>query len=39
LGDWLIANGLASAGDLERCQQEEEHRIEDVFTRVAAELK
>jgi TPP-dependent pyruvate/acetoin dehydrogenase alpha subunit len=39
LGDWLIANGLASASDLDRCQLEEEQRIENAFTKVAAELK
>ena len=39
LGDWLIANGLASSSDLDRCRQEEEQRIESLFTKVAAELK
>ena len=39
LSDWLIANGLASASDLERLQQEEETKIEAAYKAVAAELK
>ncbi|MSP39857.1 MAG: thiamine pyrophosphate-dependent dehydrogenase E1 component subunit alpha [Deltaproteobacteria bacterium] len=38
LAEWLIANGLASASDLERLQQEEMKRIEEAFKKVAAEL-
>jgi len=39
VGDWLIANGLATAGDLDRLQQEEETKIESAYKEVAAELK
>jgi TPP-dependent pyruvate/acetoin dehydrogenase alpha subunit len=39
LGEWLIANRLASADDLQRMRQEVEQRIEETFKRVAAEMK
>ena len=39
MADWLIGNGLASAGDLQRLRQEEEQRIEDTFKQVAAEVR
>ena len=39
MADWLIGNGLASAGDLQRLRQEEEQRIEDTFRQVAAEVR
>ena len=38
LADWLMANGLASASDLDRLQQEEETKIEAAYKLVAAEL-
>ncbi len=38
LGDWLIANDLASASDLDRLQQEEESKIEAAYRAVAAEV-
>ena len=38
LGDWLMANGLASAIDLDRLQQEEEMKIEAAYKAVAAEV-
>ena len=39
MADWLIGNGLASPGDLQRLRQEEEQRIEDTFKQVAAEVR
>ena len=39
LGEWLIGNGMASAADLERLQQEEERKIEAAFKQVAVELR
>lgn len=37
LGDWLIANGLVSADDLEGLQREEEQRVEAAFNAVRGE--
>jgi TPP-dependent pyruvate/acetoin dehydrogenase alpha subunit len=38
LGDWLIANGLASLSELESLHREEEVRIDGAFTKVVAEM-
>jgi len=37
LGDWLIGNGLASAGALEQLQRDEEARVEAAFETVRRE--
>jgi TPP-dependent pyruvate/acetoin dehydrogenase alpha subunit len=37
--DWLIGNGLATAGELDELQREEERRIEETFEQVRAETK
>jgi pyruvate dehydrogenase E1 component alpha subunit len=39
MAEWLVAHGLASAGDLERAREEERQGIEDAFLQVAAEKK
>ena len=39
MGDWLIAQGLATAEDLEILTQEEDKRLEKIFAQVLAEIK
>ncbi len=39
MGEWLIENGLASAGALEELEREEERRIEEAFAQVRSEVK
>lgn len=37
LGDWMIANGMAAANDLEELRQGEAKRVEDAFNEVKGE--
>jgi pyruvate dehydrogenase E1 component alpha subunit len=39
MGDWLIAQGLATTEDLEILTQEEDRRLEETFAQVAPETK
>ena len=39
MADWLIGQGMASIGGLERLCQQEEKRIDESFSQVLAELK
>jgi TPP-dependent pyruvate/acetoin dehydrogenase alpha subunit len=39
MADWLIGNGLASAGELDELQREEAQRIEETFKQVATEVR
>lgn len=39
MADWLIGNGLASPGELDALQREEERRIEETFEQVLSEVK
>jgi len=39
MADWLIVHNLASADDLERLQGDEDKRLEEMFSRVLAEVE
>ena len=39
LADWLVAHDLASAEELDRLQRDEDHRLEETFRRVLAEVR